>query len=389
MKAVSHDALAAQKPLRFLPPMIELSTDVGGFSYWWGMTEFAFDIRDRLRHTRPPSTYETPRSFPPMPVGTFEANELARLKRYVKKAEDLAVSTIMSASDEVTINIGDGGTTEEVTTKSSPVDATTGFATMFRQFYANDKGSSFNAVQGILMRQAKTLGGEDADERIEELRRWGKAIGKSRSQSVEKSVLLKLIECDEMPPLPEHELAQYPDQETPEKLSSTYFYGDHIHWSSKEGQAEVLAEGGESPFERLSADAMARLSAEDRIRFRPDPSWFFGHAVRNTTIRMLADADPWTAENLDAQTAETAASLARVPLPNREWLGPVSDPWLLSWEEIDPLLMCGLAALADQSDGDDMLVADADLRNVVETAASSEHELLRRPATPLAERLAL
>lgn len=144
-----------------------------------------------------------------------------------------------------------------------------------------------------------------------------------------------------------------------------------------------------APFEELSAGVMARLSAEDRIRFSPDPSWFFGHAVRNTAIRMLAAADPWTVGNLDAQTAETAATLDRIAVPDREWLGPLTDPWLRSWEQISPLLMCGLAMLAEHSGGDDLLTDDAGVLGAIETAASSEHELLRRPAIPLAERLEL
>jgi hypothetical protein len=144
-----------------------------------------------------------------------------------------------------------------------------------------------------------------------------------------------------------------------------------------------------APFEELSADVMAQLSSEDRIRFRPDPSWFFGHAVRNTAIRLLAAVDPWTVENLDAQTAETAATLARIPVPDREWLGPASDPWLGSWTKINPLLMCGLAGLAEHPAGDDIVAGDADLRGAIEAAASSQHELLRRPAVPLAERIGL
>lgn len=243
LTAVSHDALAAQTPLRFPPPMIEFAADGASFSYWWAMIEFAFDVND-------------PRSFPPLPTGTFDTKELGTLERYATKAKDLASSTIMNASDEVKISIGEGGTTEEIETTSSPVDATTGFAAIFRQFYANDEEASFNVVQGILMRQAKTLSDPDADARVEELRRWGKAIGKSRSQSVEKSGLLKLIELGEMPPLAPEELEQYPDPETPEKLISTYFYGEHLHWSSKGGHAETLTDRGESPFD----DAWFRMA---------------------------------------------------------------------------------------------------------------------------------
>lgn len=144
-----------------------------------------------------------------------------------------------------------------------------------------------------------------------------------------------------------------------------------------------------APFEELSADAMARLSPEDRIRYRPDPSWFFAHAFRNMAIRMLAVVDPWTVEHLDAQTTEATASLGRIPVPPREWLGPASDPWLVSWADINPLLMSGLAALAEHNGGDDLVAADDELRAAIAAAASSEHELLRRPAVPLVERFGL
>ena len=144
-----------------------------------------------------------------------------------------------------------------------------------------------------------------------------------------------------------------------------------------------------APLDELSVEAMAQLSPEDRIRYRPDPSWFFAHAFRSATIRMLGSVDPWTVERLEELTAETAASLARVPVPPRDWLGPATDPWMSSWAEINPLLEFGLAALAEHVGGDDLVAADSHLVAAVTAAAASEHELLRRPAVPLAERLAL
>jgi hypothetical protein len=55
---------------------------------------------------------------------------------------------------------------------------------------------------------------------------------------------------------------------------------------------------------------------------------------------------------------------------------------------MSPLLECTLAALNDNPEGDDLL-DNPELRAVIVEAARSEHELLRRPAVPLARRLGL
>ena len=143
-----------------------------------------------------------------------------------------------------------------------------------------------------------------------------------------------------------------------------------------------------APLEELSSEARARLSPEDRIRYRLDPAWFFMHSVRTGMIRTLASIDPWTPEELDGRTAELGQALERAPIPDREWPGPIGDPWLRSWTRVDPLLMCGLAALNENPAGDDLIDTEG-VRRSIQVAASSEHELFRRPAVPLAERLGI
>ncbi|MHB8491400.1 MAG: hypothetical protein ACYDA6_04185 [Solirubrobacteraceae bacterium] len=142
------------------------------------------------------------------------------------------------------------------------------------------------------------------------------------------------------------------------------------------------------PLEELSEQARARLSSEDRIRYRMDPTWFFMHLVRAGLIKQIGEIEPWTAERLDELTAEAEKSPVLTLTPSTEWVGPLGDPWLETWGKMSPLLECGLAALNDNPEGDDLL-NDAELRAVVVEAARSEHELLRRPAVPLAERLGL
>ena len=46
------------------------------------------------------------------------------------------------------------------------------------------------------------------------------------------------------------------------------------------------------------------------------------HGVRMGTINYLPNVDPWTADELEGQTAEVKASLARIPIPTGEWIGP-------------------------------------------------------------------
>lgn len=142
------------------------------------------------------------------------------------------------------------------------------------------------------------------------------------------------------------------------------------------------------PLDGLSEQARAKLSPEDRIRYRLDPSWFFMHIVRMGLIRQISEIEPWTAERLDQMREELEKSALLTKMPATDWIGPLGDPWLQSWQNRSPLLECGLAALHDNPEGDDLL-DDSALRQVIVGAARSEHELLRRPAVPLAERLGI
>lgn len=143
-----------------------------------------------------------------------------------------------------------------------------------------------------------------------------------------------------------------------------------------------------APLEDLATEQRARLSPENRIRYPFGAAWLFMHTVRARMIELLASMDPWTVGHLDEQTAEAKDALARMPTPHQEWPGPMGDPWLRSWQETDPLLMCGVSMLNDQPAGDDLL-ADAEVRRVIKNAAASRDGVLSRVAIPLAERLGL
>ena len=51
--------------------------------------------------------------------------------------------------------------------------------------------------------------------------------------------------------------------------------------------------------------------------------------------------------------------------------------------------MCGLAVLDADENGDEIILADSDLKQAIVDAAASDDVLLRRPAAPLAKRLNL
>jgi hypothetical protein len=241
LEATGFESLLQPRPLPFKSPMIDRASNPDGFDFYWQQIHYAFDLPD-------------PESFPPL--SGFSAEELNVLRRFVDTAENLAASSLLNSSDGVTIHIPDDNNPgpEEVETNWSAADVTTGFATLFRQIYADDEKASFNTVQAILMRHTKATADADQATRDAILRAWGSAVGKSRQQSVRKSALLKMMDEGLAPRLPDHELERYPDPETPAQTISTYFYGDHIHWDDKHGHASVVS--GRDPFD----DAWHRMA---------------------------------------------------------------------------------------------------------------------------------
>lgn len=150
--------------------------------------------------------------------------------------------------------------------------------------------------------------------------------------------------------------------------------------------------GGFAPLGQMAAEARKGLSPENRIRYPMflGPEWFFSHTVRRIAIDMLGGVDPWSVEELERLAAEYEDSLQRIPIPPvGDWHGPAGDSWLQLWQRLDPLLESALAVMSANDGGDDLIVENPDLRNVVQSAATSDDELLRRAAGPLASRLGL
>jgi hypothetical protein len=142
-----------------------------------------------------------------------------------------------------------------------------------------------------------------------------------------------------------------------------------------------------APLEQQTRSIADRLSAEDRIRYRLTPGRLMMNLVTTVVQRRLRELD-WTAEALGAAAAEAESALRSIPIPPAAWDGPLGDPWLQTWSQYSPLVMCGLAILSSEPSGDDLL-GRPELATVVDGAARSEFEPMRRPAIALAERLGL
>ncbi|MFL5867143.1 MAG: protein kinase domain-containing protein [Thermoleophilaceae bacterium] len=148
--------------------------------------------------------------------------------------------------------------------------------------------------------------------------------------------------------------------------------------------ARIAAYG---PLDDLSRSMASRMSAEQRVRYSPSPGRAMMQIVRNLVRSRLREVD-WTPSSLNAAAEEAESALERIPIPAAQWDGPLTDPWLQSWSQYSPLVMCGLTILNADPSADDLLTA-TELRQVITDAAESEFQVLRRPAVPLAARLGL
>lgn len=157
-------------------------------------------------------------------------------------------------------------------------------------------------------------------------------------------------------------------------------------WRLQRGLIPAIARiASYGPLDELSRSMNNRMSEENRVRYPSSPDRLMMDLVRNIVRSRLRELS-WTPEGLSAAAQEAEGMLERIPIPDGEWNGPASDPWLQSWSRYSPLVMCGTAILNANPSGDDLLRAP-ELRQAIEDAARSEFEVFRRAAVPLAARL--
>jgi len=148
---------------------------------------------------------------------------------------------VLNSDAEVNVEISDDGQSEQVTANFPPADALSGFSVLFRQYYANE-AAGFQVVSKIMKKLANNETDARAQARVDELKKWSRAIGRLRQFSVERLVHEKLAAEAVFPPLTSEEAATYPDLEIPQQAISAYFYGEHIHWGDKSVLLEQRAE---------------------------------------------------------------------------------------------------------------------------------------------------
>ena len=218
--AVSFEAMALNQPLHFPPPMIALAKNPNAFDYQWHLIQYVFDVAD-------PTTFGTL-------DGDFTDDETYILQRYVKTAEKLAGTTMLTEQDEALTLSFDNTTGEQfVETNRAEPDIEAGFVSIFRQFYLPSDDASFARVQRMLREHAIAAGQGDS---VAALQRWAHAVRTTHRQSLRKSVFIKLADEGKVHTTPE-ELEMFPDRETPRALIDRFLYTEHAHWDAEKAGA--------------------------------------------------------------------------------------------------------------------------------------------------------
>lgn len=133
VEARPFSALVQEMPLPWPTPMRELMKNPDGGDYVWRRLTYVFRLNNprELAPTRP----------------TLTANERELVQRFVEQARSLAGTTLLGASDRVTVNVPDFEGEATVVTELSDPDVTVGFMVLLRQCYANDDEASFARVR--------------------------------------------------------------------------------------------------------------------------------------------------------------------------------------------------------------------------------------------------
>lgn len=211
---------ALPHPLRFAPPYADLATDPKGFSYFWQLAAFVFDLPD-------------PNRFPPL--GTvIPADDRRLVDRFISSARELAGYSLMSASGSVTVTVSKG---EESWHSDLPSnESVRGAAALFRQLYGTDQGA-YKSVAAIISKQHKATEDDNTSLREEILVPWRKAHGKLMQQTIQAMAGRKAANLyagtSDRNPIPFEDLR-------PTEIISRYFNGELLHWESRGHELESM-----------------------------------------------------------------------------------------------------------------------------------------------------
>jgi hypothetical protein len=241
--ARSFESLATDTTeLRFPPPLADRGSNPSGFEFWWKMMEFVFAL--------PP-----PDTFPPFPKPPRE-QEREVLERFVRAAEELAESSLLSSSDSVTVHVPDEPDgVERIEASFQSNEITRGFVVLFRQLHTSEKSdpARFIRVREILKQINARAGDSHVEERNRQIDAWSQARGRLLGENLRVRVGQKLSDEGRWP------ADGIPGEGglSPQALITGYQYGDLIHWGYGRDVVEAVAN---NPF-RQAWQRMAFLEA--------------------------------------------------------------------------------------------------------------------------------
>jgi len=210
------------QPLDFPPPYVENAKDQEGFSYWWQLIKYVFDLPD-------------PHLFPPL--SGFSAEERIVLLRYVAMCRELAESTVLSYEGGIEFKTKNGNVT--FTADEPPREAIRGTVVLFRQLASDDERASYSTVRKIIGRRIHEVVDEHSGQRDEWQRRWNRARAALMSGMLTAMADRKVIDSmggSRDVPVPGEDVR-------PTELISLFQYGDLIHWDKqREAMGALVAD---------------------------------------------------------------------------------------------------------------------------------------------------
>lgn len=212
-------AMVLPQPLRFAPPYARRATDKDGFSYWWQLFRWVFDLPD-------------PHQFPPLPP--FVDEQRVILQRFLDTCEELAGAILLSHRGGLTVEVREG---IETTTLDEPSnEAIRGGLVLFRQITSDNEPASYGAVRKIIGRAIHETRDEQYDARDEWQRRWNRAraelLGGLLTSMADRKVVNEIGGHASVPVAAE--------TVRPMELLSLFQYGDLIHWGKGRGELREL-----------------------------------------------------------------------------------------------------------------------------------------------------